>query len=286
MTHLQSNAVETLVLLAVLVLLRFVAVRAIRGWQIKSADLRRRWLVQLRNGTVIIALLGLLVIWASELQTLAFGFVAFAAALVLATRELLLCFSGSLLKVGAGSFVVGDRIEIRGLRGEVVDQTLLATTIEEVGPGKLTHQRTGRMIVLPNSLFLTEPLVNESFNSEYVLHVFTVPLKMSDDEWAASSDELLAAARKHCSPFLEAARRYREQQDHETGRYTASMEPRVTVQLSTIEELTLVVRVPVPTASRSRIEQAIIRDYLEARQHRRATAPPAPSAATPATSPT
>jgi hypothetical protein len=31
----------------------------------------------------------------------------------------------------------------------VIDQNLLATTILEVGPGRLTHQRTGRMADIP-----------------------------------------------------------------------------------------------------------------------------------------
>src|SRR5690606_21856396 len=116
--------------------------------------------------------------------------VALAVALVVATKELILCITGSILKTGAQSFKIGDRIQIKDFRGDVIDQNLFATTIMEIGPGKLTHQRTGRVTVLPNSLFVSEPVINESYTHDYVLHVFTVPFKRQDD-WQSAQKSLL-----------------------------------------------------------------------------------------------
>src|SRR5690606_32112227 len=84
----------------------------------------------------------------AELRTVAISIVAIAVAFVVATKELILCITGSILKMASRSFVIGDRIQVKDFRGDVIDQNLLATTILEVGPGKLTHQRTGRMAVI------------------------------------------------------------------------------------------------------------------------------------------
>ena len=70
--------------------------------------------------------------------------VALPVSLVVATIELILCVSGSILKTISGSFDMGDRIQIKDFRGDVIDQNLHAATILEAGPGKITHHRTGR----------------------------------------------------------------------------------------------------------------------------------------------
>jgi len=92
----------------------------------------------------------------------------------------------------------------------VIDQNLLATTILEVGPGKITHQRTGRITVIPNALFVSEPVINESFNNDYILHVFTVPFKREDD-WREAQKAFLESANRHCKPYLNEVRKHMKQ---------------------------------------------------------------------------
>ena len=62
-------------------------------------------------------------------------------------------------------------------RSLVTFLTALTTTILEIGPEKLTHQHTGRAIVVPNSVFLDKHVVNESYTADFVLHVFRLPYK-------------------------------------------------------------------------------------------------------------
>lgn len=133
-----------------LLILTFIVIRVLISRLLKrniaSADLRRKWHVQVRNGLILLLVFGLLVIWSNELRTFALSLVAIAVAFVVATKELILCITGSILKTGSRSFNIGDRIQIKDFRGDVIDQNLLATTILEVGPGKITHQRTGRIV--------------------------------------------------------------------------------------------------------------------------------------------
>ncbi|MCC5906388.1 MAG: mechanosensitive ion channel family protein [Balneolaceae bacterium] len=255
-----SLLISTAILIIVIIILRAIISRFIRK-SVGSLELQRRWLVQTRNALILLLLLGLISIWAEELQTLALSVVAIAVAFVVATKELILCVTGSILKTGAGSFNIGDRIQIKDFRGDVIDQNLLATTILEVGPGKLTHQRTGRMTVIPNALFVSEPVINESFTHDYVLHVFTVPFKREDD-WQSAKNKFIEAANKHCKPFLKEVRKYMEQVSKQKGLDIPSVDPRVTIQIPAAGEVHLIVRVPTKSGQRSYIEQSILMDVF------------------------
>ena len=260
-----SETILELLIITGLLVLVLMVIRAITGRYIRknvhSAELRRRWLVQSRNALILILLLGLVLIWADELRALALSIVAIAVAFVVATKELISCLTGSILKTGSRSFNIGDRIQVKDFRGDVIDQNLLATTILEVGPGKITHQRTGRMTTIPNAIFLSEPVINESFTHDYVLHVFTVPFKMQDD-WKAAQKLFLESANRHCSTYIEEVRRYMKDVSEERGLEVPSVDPRVTIQVPAAGEVHLIIRIPTRSGQRSFIEQAILADVL------------------------
>lgn len=256
----RSLMINTVVLVVVLIILRALVVRFIRQ-TVASAELRGRWLVSSRNGFLLLLMLGLVMIWGHELRTLALSVVAIAVAFVVATKELILCFTGSILKSGSRSFSFGDRIQVKDFRGDVIDHTLLATTILEVGPGKATHQRTGRMIVIPNALFVAEPVINESYTENYEFHVFTVPFKR-EDNWQAAQQAFLESARRYCSPYLELARKHMRYVGTQKGLDLPSVDPRVTIQVPVAAEIHLLVRVPTKSGCRGHAEQSILSDVF------------------------
>lgn len=253
--------INTLILFLAVIVLRLLTRRYILK-SVTAQDLRRKWIVQSRNGLILLFILGFLFIWGEELRTFAISVVAIAAALVIATKELILCVTGSILKSGASSFNLGDRIQIKDFRGDVIDQNLLATTILEVGPGKLSQQRTGRVTVIPNALFLSEPLINESFTHNYVLHVFTVPFKR-EENWKAAQQAIQETTDTYCAPYLEDARHFMEKLSDRRGLDVPSVDPRVRISVPAAGEVHLVVRFPVKTSERSFMEQAILSDVFE-----------------------
>src|SRR6185312_1988323 len=103
-----------------------------------TLEARRRRAVGLRNSLAIVFIAGLFFIWAQQLNTLAVSLVAIAVAVVLATKEMILCISGTVLRIRTNAYTLGDRIQIGSLRGNVLDQTLLATTLIEIGPGQMS----------------------------------------------------------------------------------------------------------------------------------------------------
>lgn len=260
LTPLMRLLVSTLILVVAVLVARSLSARFIRR-HVSSVELRRKWLVQSRNGLMLLFLLGLVMVWGDELRTLALSVVAIAVAFVVATKELILCITGSILKTGASSFDIGDRIQIKDFRGDVIDHNLLATTLMEVGPGKLTHQRTGRLTVIPNALFVSDAVINESHMHFYTLHVFTVPFKR-EDNWRAAQQAFLESAKRHCEPYIEEARRYMARMSDRRGLESLSIDPRVTLQVPTAGEVHLVVRMPVKASQRSATEQSILVEVL------------------------
>ena len=140
------NATGSLILIASVLGFRYVAIRFVRQRLPARDKLQLRWAAQVRGFSYVVLAFGLFIIWAAELQALAVSFVVFAMAIVWATKETLACVQGGMYRISSKSFEVGDRINIAGIRGDVIDPGLLGTLVLEVAQG---HQRTGRTISIP-----------------------------------------------------------------------------------------------------------------------------------------
>ncbi|MCI0420462.1 MAG: mechanosensitive ion channel family protein [Acidobacteria bacterium] len=254
-------AISSVILVVTIIFLRKLLVRAVLGLKSQELDHRRRWIVNIRNASLVALMLGLILIWAEPLRTIAVSFIALAVAAVIATKELILCISGAIVRAASKSYAIGDRIEIAGRRGDVVDQNLFTTTLLEIGPGQASHQYTGRAIVVPNSLLLNTPLINETFTHDYVLHVFSIPLN-AQDHWQRSEQVLLEAAQIECGAFLEEARTSMKSMEGRHGLDSPTVAPRVTLQIPEPGKINLLLRVPAPSRRKGRLEQAILRRYL------------------------
>jgi len=255
------DSLKSLLLLLSVVIARTLIVRSISKNAALTMEAKRRWVVSVRNTMVFVFLVGLVVIWAHELQAFAVSLVALAAAFVLATKELILCWSGAALRVGGKVYSVGDRIQIAGHRGVVLDHDIFTTKLLEIGPGQSSHLYTGRVTVFPNSLLFTSALVKENPNQAYGLYTLTVPLSATD-EWKEAERRLLEAGKAECAPFMTEVSRHMKLLEQQNLLEAPSPEPRVTIQLSELGRILLVLRFPAPDRGRSRIEQAILRRYL------------------------
>jgi small-conductance mechanosensitive channel len=255
------DLLNTFILLSIILALRIGLMRAIARAPMLPVETRRRWAFTLRNALGLIFILGLLFIWGHELNAFAVSLAAIAVALVLATKELILCVSGGVLRVGTAAYSLGDRIEIGGTRGIVMDYTLLATTLLEIGPGHMTSQYTGRAVVLPNSLLLSHPVVNETYMKEYIVQIITVPLRL-DEDWERAERLLLEIAQSECAPFVEDAQRQMERLAGRAWLDAPSAKPRVSLQVPEPGRINLLLRIPASAQRPSRIEQAILHRFL------------------------
>jgi small-conductance mechanosensitive channel len=264
----RAAIIATIVLIGAVVVTRSLVLRFVRRTSKPGDAMRIKWTVQVKRLSVAAFLIGIVLIWASQLEALAVSLVAVAAALVLATKELIMCVSGAALRTAASSYRVGDRIEISGIRGDVVEYGLLSTTILEVGPA---HKRTGRAVTIPNSVLVTEKVINESYTKAYVLHTITVPVER-DEDWKRAEEVLAEAAEEVCAEYVPKTQRSLDEVASQHGIDPTSAEPVVYVVLPSPGVVNLVARVPSLASEKGRVEQAILRRYLEAMSARQDSA--------------
>ncbi len=252
-----ENVIASVVIILVAVAVRLAVGRLVRRQTWASAEVGRRWMIQVRNMTLLVAFIALIVVWAQELRTVALSLVAFAVAGVIAMKEMIMAVGGSFSRATSGSFAVGDRVRIGTHRGDVIDHSLLTTTLLEIGPG---HIRTGRTLVIPNNVLLTDAVANETAGHGYVLHSFAVPV--ARQEWQRARTVLLDAAETHSAEYVEDARREMERRAREHSLTMPMVDPFVLAKPAGVDTVELTVRVPVPAREAWWVENEILAEWL------------------------
>jgi small-conductance mechanosensitive channel len=199
-----SDLVATATVLLLVIVVRAVASRAIRAKHELAAHQQRRWIATIRNLAFTLGLVALVLIWAPQLQTFALSLTAVAVAIVIATKELLLCFSGAFLRASTRAFSVGDWIEVAGIRGEVVDHSVFATTVYEFDSAPGSYNFIGRTAVVPNSTLLTSPVRNLSAHRNHFFHSFDLTFGADNDVFG-NRETIEKIVESHAAPYEGAA---------------------------------------------------------------------------------
>ncbi|MCB0378420.1 MAG: mechanosensitive ion channel family protein [Bdellovibrionales bacterium] len=262
-TNLETrHLIGLIILVASYLLARFILVRLVKNWALKDPINNQSWIKIAKRLPGLILFVGVLFIWGQELRDFALSLVAVAAALVLATKEVILCLMGGLLRASTKLFEVGDRITVAGFRGKVVEQTLLTTTLAEIGPGNKSNQSTGRLLKLPNSLFLNNGVTVIPSTHEFILHtlVMTMPLAVN---WEHMERMLLESATEVMKSYQSEFERYAKKNSKIVKTYSLGQEPRVGFDLNAKDSIELSVRLTVPYDGLGKTEYAIIKTFMK-----------------------
>ncbi len=167
---LAEPLVTSVFVLATLLTARLFLIRAVRNKsEILSRD-QRRWISRIKNSILLLVLICLILIWAPQLRTLALSLAAVAVALVVATKEMILCLSGAFMRVSTRPFVVGDWITIDGLSGEVLDVNAFTIKLQKLDISGKSYQVTGPTIEIPNSRLFTSAVENLTLGKSWTYH--------------------------------------------------------------------------------------------------------------------
>lgn len=258
-----QNLIATLLIALCILLGRSIVARYIRGadknW---TSQQRLRWIGVSRTIGFVVLVLGIIWIWGETIQGFAVSVFAVALAAVVSVKELIMCFNGSLIRIRGHLYEIGDRIIVDKIRGDVIETTLLSTTVMEVGTGAANHQYTGRRVSFPNSVLLNEHVVNESFLENYYMNNITIPLSIKD-RWKEAKHILLQIAQEESAPYIDQARRRMQQIERNRSIELPSVEPRVTIQMPDATSIQLHLRLPSPAHLKGRLEQVVLTRFLE-----------------------
>jgi small-conductance mechanosensitive channel len=190
--------------------------------------------------TLIVAAVALLFVWHAFQGhgTLVIGFVV--AGLTFSLQEVVGAIAGWFNIVTGRIYRVGDRIEIAGVHGDVIDVTLLRTKLLEFGTATEAaddasaawvrgRQYTGRIVVLSNKKTFTEAVFNYSAALDFIWEELTVPIPYGAD-WKLAERILLEEAER-ISSGTEAQDAVRRLETRYPVPKT-EVEPRVFVQMT------------------------------------------------------
>lgn len=254
-----QQAIITLGVIATTLLVRAALIRWIRS---RNAILRvdhRRWISMIHHTSLLIVFLTVLVVWLPQIQHFALSITAIAVALVIATKELLLCISGSVMLRATGIFGIGDWVRIGDHFGEVIEENVMTTVIQEIDPQRFHY--TGRTTTVPNSIFLSTVVINQNFLRRYQFHRFAITIE-PDAFPIDAEDKLYERINAVTESFAQTAKRYNAMLEKRTGIDIPDAQPSIDFSTSEIAKLVTTITVFCPTDQIPTLEKAMMREFL------------------------
>lgn len=259
---LTHKLIFTLIILLFAVFMRRVALSQIRGDAAFLTEHQRKWMSSTKNGTFAATLFVLFVLWQPEISQFALSVTAIAVAIVVASKEIILCFTGSIQRASSRSFRIGDWIEVGKLSGEVIEHNMMATVIQEIDLQHGQYHYTGNTATLPNSMFFTFPVKNLNFMKRYVFHNFTVVVPEFVNLYPLVP-VMHERIEEHFSHFIDVARRYNSMIEKHAGVDLPNAEPHIDITSAPAGEQIVHFMIFCPTERATHLEQLIRRDFME-----------------------
>jgi small-conductance mechanosensitive channel len=190
--------------------------------------------------------------------TVAFGVAG--AGIAFALQEVIASVAGWLALMLGSIYTVGDRIEVAGIRGDVVSIGFLRTVLMEVGQWVKSDLYTGRVVVIPNSAVLKSPVYNYSSNFPFLWDEVTIPIKYGSDS-KLSRQLLQEAAIEELGEFVQVAEDTWHTMLRTYALEQASLHPMITLALND-NWMEYTIRYVVDFKSRRRAQNRLFENIL------------------------
>ncbi len=263
MQFLSASAIgSSLFLIAVVLFIRRILIRYVRKDAEILAKEQRRWIIRIKNTSVTLIVIGLVLIWAPQLHTFALSIAAFAVALVVATKEMIMCLTGGIMRATSQPFKVGEWVTVDGVTGEVIDFDAFAFQLQEVDMEGKTYQFTGRTITVPNSKLFTSNVENANFFKAYIFEDVRVAVQFTDIDAAEAFDLFKEICEKHFDPQRKEALSFHRKIRRRAGVDVGSPEPVYDLTTSELGHYQLHCRLFVQTSTATNMGSDITREFL------------------------
>ncbi len=128
------------------------------------------------TGIIIISL-----IFSDRLGKMAVAFGVAGAGIAFALQEVIASLAGW-VAISFGNFYnTGDRVQLGGIKGDVIDIGMLRTTMMEIGQWVDADLYNGRIVKVANSFVFKEPVFNYSGDFPFLWDEISVPVKYGCD---------------------------------------------------------------------------------------------------------
>lgn len=211
---LQEKLFSTLIIIVVFTFItRFI--KKILHKKVDDISVRYQWQKIIQYISVFFILSFMVRIWFGAFESLSTYLGLLSAGLAIAFKDLLVDLAGWFFILIRKPFKVGDRIQVGGIKGDVIDIRIFQFSVIEIGNWVGADQSTGRIIHIPNAKVFTEPQANYTAGFNYVWHEIPVLFTFESD-WKKAKTILFEVLEKYADKFApeverqikEAAKKY------------------------------------------------------------------------------
>lgn len=182
--NLSEKSIENLIY-TIFTILLFIVIRIVTSSIIRRniKDEKRSYNLRKTFTYVYSALLiyAISSVWLNGMQSIGTFLGLTSAGLAIALHDTIANLAGFIFIETRKPFRVGDRVEINGHQGDVIDIRLFQFSIVEVGNWVDADQSTGRIIHVPNNMVLKHPTANSHVGFEYIWNEVPILITFESD---------------------------------------------------------------------------------------------------------
>ncbi|MGV9002762.1 mechanosensitive ion channel family protein [Flavobacterium sp.] len=129
----------------------------------------------------ILSIIFITIVYSNRLGGLTVAFGVAGAGIAFALQEVIASFAGWLAIMFGNFYKTGDRVQLGGVKGDVMDIGVLRTTIMETGQWVDGDLYTGRIVLIANSYIFKEPVFNYSGDFPFLWDEIKIPIQFGSN---------------------------------------------------------------------------------------------------------
>jgi small-conductance mechanosensitive channel len=149
-----------------------------------------------RNSIFLVGSVVILLIWLGAGSDLTVAMGILGAGIAFASQEVIGSFAGYVNIVTGSLFRIGDRVRIGHVTGDVLDVSILRTTVMEIGEWVQADQYTGRLVTVANRVVFSDPVFNYTQHWPYLWDEIMIPITYNSD-WRRAGELMLEHGREY-----------------------------------------------------------------------------------------
>jgi small-conductance mechanosensitive channel len=188
------------------------------------------------------------------------------AGIAFALQEVIVSIAGYIAIFTGGFYETGDRVQLGGVRGDVVDVGILRTTIMEMGDWVQGDLYNGKMVRVANSFIFKEPVYNYSGKFPFLWDELTIPIATTSD-YKLARQLIETVVKNEVGEYIDFANKHWDRMTDNYKLEDAQVEPMVTFKFDE-NWITFTVRYVVDHKKRRTVQSALFEKILDALNER------------------
>ncbi len=222
-----GKIVVTLLGITLIIILTRLLQRSLTQY-VRDTDTRYRARKFIHFTGYLLVILLLATVYSDKLGGFTIAFGVAGAGIAFALQEVIASIAGWFVVSFAKFYAPGDRVQLGGIKGDVIDISLLRTTLMECGGWVDGDLYNGRVVRVANSFVFKEPVFNYSGDFPFLWDEIKVPVKYGCDHHMVK-ETLLRIAVQSVGEYAQNARSAWKNLVRKYRIEDASVEPMVTL---------------------------------------------------------